>query len=178
MKQAQRRQFLKTSATFGAVAASAGLLAACGGSDDPVKPTQNIVQIAQATPELSILVEAVVAAGLAGTLSSPGPFTVFAPNNTAFTNALGELGLSKTALFADTAFLTKILTYHVLNSQVLKAQVPIGTPITTLQGEKFTVNASLVITDARTRTANITATDILATNGVIHLIDKVILPAP
>jgi uncharacterized surface protein with fasciclin (FAS1) repeats len=178
MKQTQRRQFLKTSVSFGAVAASAGLLTACGGGDDKATPTQNIVQIAQATPDLSILVEAVLAANLAGTLSGPGLFTVFAPSNTAFANALTELGITKSALFGNVPLLTKILTYHVLGSQVLKAQVPIGTPITTLQGEKFTVDASLVITDARARKANITATDILATNGVIHLIDKVILPAP
>ena len=71
-----------------------------------------------------------------------------------------------------------MLTYHVLGSQVLKAQVPVGTPITTLQGETFTVDASLAITDQRGRKANITATDLLTTNGVIHVIDKVVLPAP
>jgi uncharacterized surface protein with fasciclin (FAS1) repeats len=61
---------------------------------------------------------------------------------------------------------------------VLKADVPVGTPITTVETETFTVNASLVITDKRNRTANIVATDILASNGVIHVVDKVILPAP
>jgi uncharacterized surface protein with fasciclin (FAS1) repeats len=154
------------------------LVAACGGSDDHDDPELNIVQTAQANSQFSILVEAVVAADLANTLSGTGPFTVFAPTNDAFAGLLGELGVTKEQLLADKALLTQVLTYHVLGSQVLKAQVPVGTPITTLQGETFTVDASLAITDQRGRKANITATDLLTTNGVIHVIDKVILPAP
>jgi uncharacterized surface protein with fasciclin (FAS1) repeats len=176
-----KRHFLKY-----VLAASAALtLAACGGSDDPAPtptpapaPTQTVVGLAQATPDLSILVEAVVAANLATTLSGTGPFTVFAPTNAAFAAALTELKLTKAQLLADTALLTKVLTYHVVAGKVLKAQVPIGTPITTLQTETFTVDSSLVITDQRARKANITATDIEATNGVVHVIDKVILPKP
>jgi uncharacterized surface protein with fasciclin (FAS1) repeats len=172
-----KRQFLKY-----VLAASAALtLAACGGSDDPAPtpaPTKNIVELAQGTADLSILVEAVVAAGLAPTLSGTGPFTVFAPTNAAFAAALTELGLTKAELLApaNKALLTQILTYHVVSGKVLKAQVPVGAPITTLQGESFTVDATLAITDQRGRKANITATDIEATNGVVHLIDKVILP--
>ena len=139
---------------------------------------KNIVQTAQALPQFSILVEAVVAANLAGTLSAPGPFTVFAPTNTAFANLLTELGISKAALLADTALLTKVLTYHVVSGRVLKADVPLNTAITTVQGDTFTVNASLAITDQRGRSANITGTDVLTSNGVIHVIDKVILPKP
>ena len=141
-------------------------------------PDKNIVQTAQATPDFSILVEAVVAANLVDTLSGAGPFTVFAPTNAAFAALLTELGISKAALLADTALLTKVLTYHVLPGRVLKAQVPVGAAITTVQGETFTVNAALAITDKRGRTSNITGTDVLARNGVIHVIDKVILPAP
>jgi uncharacterized surface protein with fasciclin (FAS1) repeats len=172
-----KRQFLKY-----VLAASAALtLAACGGSDDPAPApvaTKNVVQLAQGTADLSILVEAVVAADLATTLSGAGPFTVFAPTNAAFAAALTELNITKAALLANKALLTKILTYHVVSGKVLKAQVPVGAPITTLQGGKFTVDAALAITDESTppRKANITATDILATNGVVHLIDKVILP--
>jgi uncharacterized surface protein with fasciclin (FAS1) repeats len=66
----------------------------------------------------------------------------------------------------------------VLNGRVLKADVPVGPAITTLQGQTFTVDATLAITDRRNRKAAITATDVLASNGVIHVIDKVILPAP
>lgn len=139
---------------------------------------KNVVQTAVATPALSILVEAVTAANLGATLSGTGPFTVVAPTDAAFAALLAELGITKAALLANTALLTKVLTYHVLPSRVLKADVPVGPAITTVQGETFTVNASLGITDRRARTANITATDILTSNGVVHLIDKVILPAP
>jgi len=138
---------------------------------------KDIVAMAQSlAPEFSILVEAVVAAGLVSTLQGPGPFTVFAPTNAAFAAALTELGITKDALFANTALLTKVLTYHVVAARVLKAEVPIGKPITSVQGETFTIDASLKITDQRARVAGIIATDVFASNGVIHVIDKVILP--
>lgn len=139
---------------------------------------KNIVQTASALPDFSILVEAVVAANLGGTLSGPGPFTVFAPTNAAFASLLAELGVTKAQLLANTALLTKVLTYHVVPGVVLKAEVPVGSPITTVQGETFTVNAALAITDKRARVSKIVATDVLTSNGVIHVIDKVILPAP
>ncbi len=139
---------------------------------------KNIVETAIATPAFSILVDAVVAAGLVDTLSGPGPFTVFAPTDDAFAALLTELGVTKDELLADTALLTQVLTYHVVPGRVLKADVPIDTAITTVQGESFTVGATLAITDQRDRTSNITATDVLTSNGVIHVIDKVILPAP
>jgi uncharacterized surface protein with fasciclin (FAS1) repeats len=169
-----KRQFLK----LVLVASAAAALAACGGSDGDgtPAPTKNIVQLAQATPDLSILVEAVIAAKLDGTLSGAGPFTVFAPTNAAFAALLTELKIDKAALLADTALLTKVLTYHVVSGKVLKADIPFGKPITTLQGQTITIDTSAVITDASARTSKITATDILATNGVVHLIDKVILP--
>ena len=155
--------------------AAAGLLAACGGGDDDHAPP-NIVATAQATPNLSILVEAVVAAGLVDALSAPGPLTVFAPTNDAFVALLSELGISKEALLADTTLLTTVLTYHVVSGRVLKDQVPVNTPIATLQGATFSVGADLRITDGRGRQAAIVATDILCSNGVVHLIDRVILP--
>jgi uncharacterized surface protein with fasciclin (FAS1) repeats len=139
---------------------------------------KNIVETAVADTRFSILVEAVTAAGLGSTLSGTGPFTVFAPTNDAFAAALTELGLTKAQLLGDVPRLTKILTYHVLASRVLKADVPVGPAITTVQGETFTVDASLAITDRRARKANIIVTDVLTSNGVIHALDKVILPAP
>jgi uncharacterized surface protein with fasciclin (FAS1) repeats len=75
---------------------------------------KNMVQTAQALPQFSILVEAVVAADLVGALSGNGPLTVFAPTNDAFAALLAELGVSKAQLLADTALLTKVLTYHVV----------------------------------------------------------------
>jgi len=128
---------------------------------------KNIVQTAQSLPQFSILVEAVVAANLASALSGTGPLTVFAPTNDAFV-----------ALLANVPLLTKVLTYHVVSGRVLKADVPVGPAITTLQGETFTVDATLAITDRRGRKAGITGTDVLTSNGVIHVVDKVILPAP
>ena len=158
-----------------AAIASLSILAACGGGDeDP----SNLVEVAQSDARFSILVEAVVAAALAGTLSGPGPFTVFAPTNDAFAALLGELGVTKEALLADKALLTQVLTYHVLPAQVLRAQVPVGTPIATVQGDTFTVDGTLAITDQRGRTARIVQTDIRASNGVLHVIDRVILPSP
>jgi len=141
-------------------------------------PNKNIVETAVATPSFGILVEAVTAANLAGTLSGTGPFTVFAPTDAAFAALLTELGITKAALLADTALLTKVLTYHVVSARVLKADVPVGAPIATVQGDTFTVSAALAITDQRARTANITGTDVLTSNGVIHVLDKVILPRP
>lgn len=155
--------------------AAAGLLTACGGGDDD-PDRANIVATAQATPDLSILVEAVVAAGLVEALSAPGPLTVFAPTNAAFASLLSELHLSKEALLANQPLLTAVLTYHVAPGRVLKADVPLNTPITTLQGATFTVGTDLRITDGRGRSAGIVTTDILCRNGVVHVIDKVILP--
>jgi len=141
-------------------------------------PNRNIVQTAQSLPQFSILVEAVVAANLQGALSGTGPLTVFAPTNDAFVALLGELGLTKAQLLADVPLLTKVLTYHVVPGRVLRAQVPVGPAITTLQGETFTVDSTLAITDRRGRRASITATDVFTSNGVIHVLDRVILPAP
>lgn len=159
-----------------AALSSFALLAACGGGSDG--PTDNLVATAQGDSRFSTLVEAVVAADLGGALSAPGPLTVFAPTNDAFAALLAELGVSKEALLADKSLLTQVLTYHVVPGQVLRADVPVGVPITTLQGGQFTVDGNLVITDARGRTARFVQTDIRATNGVIHAIDRVILPRP
>jgi uncharacterized surface protein with fasciclin (FAS1) repeats len=137
---------------------------------------KDIVATAQALPDFSILVEAVVAAGLVTTLQGPGPFTVFAPTNAAFAALLAELGTTKEALLANKALLTKVLTYHVVGARVLKAEVPVGTAIATVEGQTFTVNAGLQITDRSNRTSQITATDVFTSNGVIHVIDRVILP--
>jgi uncharacterized surface protein with fasciclin (FAS1) repeats len=156
-------------------------LVACGSSTEDVAPApQSIVATAQSVPDLSILVEAVVAADLATTLSAPGPYTVFAPTNAAFAALLTELGVTKAQLLADKQLLTAVLTYHVLPAKVLKSQVQLGKAITTVQGGIFKIDQSgmdLVVTDGRNRTSKITATDITTSNGVVHLIDKVILPA-
>ncbi|WP_029049920.1 fasciclin domain-containing protein [Cupriavidus sp. amp6] len=139
---------------------------------------KTLVQTALGTPSLSILVEAVTAAGLVDTLNGAGPFTVFAPTNEAFAALLGELGVTKDQLLANKPLLTQVLTYHVAPGRVLKAEVPVNTPIKTVQGGTFTVTPALTITDQRGRSSRIVATDVFASNGVLHVIDKVILPAP
>jgi len=140
-----------------------------------------LVQMAQSNPDFSVLVEAVVTANLAGTLSGPGPFTVFAPTNDAFVAALAELATTKPALLAR-ADLGAILSYHALNGDVRAADVealPKPAVINTLlMGKTFSVDANLAITDGIGRMAMLVATDVVGSNGVIHAIDKVLLPAP
>lgn len=171
-----RRSFLMAASAGAATA----LLSACGGGDNDEGPSRNIVETAQADPQFSILVEALTAAKLTGTLSAAGPFTVFAPTNNAFAALLTELGITKAALLADTALLTAVLTYHVLAGKVEAAAVArqLGKAITTVQGGVFKIESSsgLTITDGRNRQSAITATDIQTTNGVIHVVDKVLLP--
>ena len=138
---------------------------------------KNIVETAVAlAPEFSILVKAVVAAGLADTLSGPGPFTVFAPTDAAFASLLAELKTTPEALLANKPLLTKVLTYHVVPGLVLKADVPVGVAVKTVNGDTLTVDAGFKITDQAGRKSAIVDTDVLTKNGVIHVIDKVILP--
>ncbi len=138
---------------------------------------KNIVQTAIAlAPEFSILVKAVVAAGLTETLSGPGPFTVFAPTDAAFASLITELKTTPEALLANKPLLTKVLTYHVVPGLVLKADVPVGVAVKTVQGDTLTVDAGFKITDQAGRKSGIIDTDVLTKNGVIHVIDKVILP--
>lgn len=88
------------------------------------------------------------------------------------------MNVTKEQLLASTDLLTQVLTYHVVPSLVLKAEVPLNTPVTSVQGQSFSVGSNLSITDQRGRSTNIVATDILSSNGVIHVLDQVILPAP
>jgi uncharacterized surface protein with fasciclin (FAS1) repeats len=140
------------------------------------------------SPEFTSLVAALQFASetndLVTLLSGTGPFTVFAPTNAAFDALAKELTGSATAKAADIlipsnkALIRSVLQYHVLTSRVLKAEVPVNTAIaTSLAGKTFSVSSALVITDGRARTANIASTDVLTSNGVIHVIDKVILPS-
>ena len=139
---------------------------------------QTLLQTAQALPQFSILVEAIMAANLQDALSAPGPLTVFAPTDNAFALLLTELTIDKAALLASGTLLTDLLRYHVVPGRVLKADVPIDTAITTLEGKTFSVSSDLVVTDQLLRGTQISATDVLASNGVIHVIDRVLLHAP
>jgi uncharacterized surface protein with fasciclin (FAS1) repeats len=137
---------------------------------------KNLVQVAQSNADFSILVEAVVAAGLADTLANTPNLTVFAPTNQAFANLLNELGVTKQQLLSDKALLNQVLTYHVVPAKVYASQVKPGMA-KTVQGTSFTFGEDASITDGRGRVAKLVATDVKASNGVVHVIDKVILPA-
>ena len=152
---------------------------------DAAPEAPNIVGVAQGNADFSTLVAAVQAAGLAETLSGPGPFTVFAPNNAAF-DALPE-GTVETLTTEDTETLGQILTYHVVPSEVMsgalveaiEAAGEGGYAITTVNGGTLTatlVDGNVVLTDEAGGTATVTSTDIDASNGVIHVIDTVLMP--
>ncbi len=139
-------------------------------------PSQNLVQIASANPDFSILVQAVVKAGLADVLATQGPFTVFAPTNDAFVSLLGELGASSLDDI-DVNTLKSVLLYHVVSGRVFSSDLKTG-PVTSLGGI-FNVNVStLTITDSKGRISGLVADKLnfQATNGVIHVINKVIRP--
>lgn len=152
----------------------------------PTAPA-TVVEAAVASPDHSTLVAAVQAAGLADTLSGPGPFTVFAPTNAAFAKLPAGTVESLTQP-ANRATLTNILTYHVVAGRVsasdLSAQIAAGggsATLTTVQGGTLTARRSgqsIQLTDASGATSIVTAADVTATNGVIHVIDTVLtLPA-
>ena len=128
--------------------------------------------VAVANPDFSTLVAAVAAAGLVETLQGPGPFTVFAPTNDAFA-ALPAGLVDKLLLPENKAVLAQILTYHVVAGKVMAADVTAG-DVPSVEGSNITVtvDGGVKLNGA----ANVIATDVAASNGVIHVIDAVILP--
>ncbi|MEM1043377.1 MAG: fasciclin domain-containing protein [Bacteroidota bacterium] len=134
-------------------------------------PTQNIVELAQATPDLSTLVTALIEAELVATLQGPGPFTVFAPVNSAF-DALGAEIVGRLLEDDNQALLQKVLTYHVVPGRILAADLMDGQMPTTVEGSTLEIDLDGGPT---VNGVDIIATDILATNGVVHLIDEVLL---
>lgn len=137
---------------------------------------KNIVEIAAADDNFSTLVTAVTAADLGATLSGDGPFTLFAPDNAAFAK-IDKATLD--TLLANKAELTKVLTYHAAAAKVLSGDLTDGMVVDTVEGSKLTINVKdgkvSVTTDAGV-TANVTKADIQGSNGVIHVIDTVLLP--
>jgi len=134
--------------------------------------SQTVFDIIANSPNHTTLASAVIAAGLDGALSGPGPFTVFAPTDAAF-EALPPTVISD--LLSDPqGELTTILLYHVLDSQVLSNELVDGMMVTTLQGEEITVTING--SDVFINDAQVTFPDIQGTNGVVHVIDAVLLP--
>jgi uncharacterized surface protein with fasciclin (FAS1) repeats len=130
----------------------------------------DLVDTAVSAGQFSTLAKALTEAGLIDTLKGPGPFTVFAPTDAAFAKIPAE---QLQALLADKAALTKVLTYHVVPGAVMAKDVSTG-PVKTVEGQSLMLqvsNAGVKVNDA-----NVTKTDILASNGVIHVIDTVVLP--
>ncbi len=177
--------------TAAAALAAALVLAACSGATDepaaPVEPTPapvetpaeaeeteelgTIIDIALETPGFDTLVAAVTAAGLVDTLQGEGPFTVFAPTDAAFA-ALPEGLLEKLLDPANLDVLVKILTYHVVSGTVLSSEITAG-DVATVEGQNITLATDGGVT---VNGAKVLIADVLASNGVIHVIDQVILP--
>lgn len=134
---------------------------------------KDIIDLAVETESLSTLVAAVKAAGLVETLKGDGPFTVFAPTNAAFA-ALPEGTVEALLEPENKDKLISILTYHVVPAKVLSTDLSNGQTAATVQGANITV--TLDSNGAFINDAKVSAADVMATNGVVHIIDKVILP--
>jgi len=134
-----------------------------------------VVDIAASNDDFSTLVAAVTEAELVETLQGEGPFTVFAPTNAAFEQALADLGLTAEELLASED-LTGILTYHVVPGKILAADAIAadGTEVATVNGD--TIAVSVVDGNVMIDGATVTTADLEAGNGVVHVIDSVILP--
>jgi uncharacterized surface protein with fasciclin (FAS1) repeats len=135
--------------------------------------SQSIVQIAASDPQFSTLVTALKAADLVKTLEGPGPFTVFAPTNAAFAK-IKKATLD--GLLKNKALLTKVLTYHVVPGTVMAADVVKmnGKVAKSLEGADLRIHVTGAA--VRINRSNVTKTDIIASNGVIHVIDRVLIP--
>ena len=180
--------------TLAIALAATALLVACGSDDDDTATTEapatseapsteapmgteapaaeDIVAIASANEDFSTLVAAVSAAGLVETLQGEGPFTVFAPTNAAF-DALPAGLLDKLLMPENKDVLVKILTYHVVSGAIMAADVTAG-DVASVEGGMIAVTTN--DGGVQVNGASVVSPDILASNGVIHVIDAVILP--
>ncbi len=175
----------------GEVAMNNGALDSMGGTsvmvgDAEMLPTKTIVENASKSADHTTLVSAVKAAGLVETLSGPGPFTVFAPTDAAFAKlpAGAVDGLLKPAAKAD---LTKVLTYHVVPGTMTAAQLTAAitagngkAELTTVQGTKLTATeagGTITLTDSKGGKSIVTQGDVTQSNGVVHVVDTLLMPA-
>ena len=142
-------------------------------------PSKNIVQNAVNSKDHTTLVAAVKAAGLVDTLSSKGPFTVFAPTNAAFAK-LPAGAVDNLVKPENKAALTRILTYHVVPGKLNAADLTDGKKLTTVEGETLTVKLDgkkVWLIDAKGGKSSVTIADVNQSNGVIHVVDTVLMPA-
>lgn len=145
------------------------LIAAAIAAASVAAQAKDIVDTAVAAGNFNTLATALKAAGLVDTLKGAGPFTVFAPTDEAFAKVPKD---QLDALLADKEKLTAVLTYHVVPGKVMAADVKAGM-VKTVQGGSLTIGTTGGVT---VDSAKVTATDIVASNGVIHVIDSVVLP--
>ena len=153
------------------VAAAAVALVSIGAQATGVAPSKDIVDTAVEAGSFKTLAAALQAADLIPTLKSEGPFTVFAPTDAAF-RKIPKADLD--ALLSDKRALTEVLTYHVVSGKVMAADVVKLTQAKTVEGSP--VKIKVVDGKVMINNANVSATDIAASNGVIHVIDTVIMP--
>ena len=183
MKLNMRTALLAAALAVGAGGAAIARNPMVGGA--AMYPTKNIVENAVNSHDHTTLVAAVKAADLVGTLSGPGPFTVFAPTNAAFAKL--PTGTVDTLVMPENkAMLTNILTYHVvpgrMTSTAIAAKIRAGhgmATLTTVQGEPLTARMQgkwLVLTDAKGGTSRVTTANVMQSNGVIHVVDTVLMP--
>ncbi|MDG1572913.1 fasciclin domain-containing protein [Robiginitalea sp. M366] len=188
--------------TIGALALTTLLALSCGQSQKNSEPTASLAQnqemaqeawnsdptlvgVASNNEQFSTLVAAIGAADLAGTLNSPGPFTVFAPTNEAF-EKLPPATLENLLQPENRSKLIQILTYHVVPGKYTASQVMEAIkannnafPVETVEGSVITLSleeGAVVLTDAKGSTSTVTTADVEASNGIIHVIDTVVLP--
>lgn len=161
---------------LGAVAAAAAVAAspAMAQTHDsaPAKPKQNIVQVASSNPQFSTLVSLVKEAGLVDALSAKGPFTVFAPTNAAFKKVPAD---TLAAFKANPDQLKAVLTYHVLPKQVLAPQITKYYAVRSLEGSGIKVRTKKGVVRLNNN-AVVTKANVMASNGVIHVINNVLIP--
>jgi uncharacterized surface protein with fasciclin (FAS1) repeats len=141
-------------------------------------PSKNIIQNAVNSKDHTTLVAAVKAAGLVNTLEGKGPFTVFAPTNAAF-NKLPAGTVDNLVKPENKATLTKILTYHVVPGKLEASDLTDGKKLKTVEGEDLTVKKSgdkVMIVDAKGDSATVTIHNVNQSNGVIHVVDTVLMP--
>ena len=181
-----KRIALLSAAAFAALALTATVAAPVSAQEKTVMvggaamfPSKNIIQNAVNSKDHTTLVAAVKAAGLVETLEGKGPFTVFAPTNAAF----GKLpaGTVDTLVKPENkATLTKILTYHVVPGKLEAASLTNGKKLKTVEGEELTVklaDGKVWIVDAKGGTSAVTIANVNQSNGVIHVVDTVLMPA-
>lgn len=176
MEMKQKNQFFAGFHTkvIAFVLAFSFVLSSCNDDDNEVVPTESIVALAQGNPELSTLVAALIKyPDLVTTLSGTGTFTVFAPTNTAFANLLTAIGQTSLDDIPESV-LRSVLQYHVVSTAaVLSTQLTNG-DVTTVGGEAINVNVTSGV--KLNTTVNVVIADVRATNGVVHVIDAVLVP--